>query len=79
MVEYTNPAEVTAVKITEAPRSGQTVSGYGRKIPTRHMVKIGRNWHRVYVMQYGNASSAYVIIKGIDTFLDTDTEYRLEC
>ena len=76
-VKYTDPESVVEVKVTEFPRSGQTASGYGRKIPTRHMVKVGTRWHRVYVMCYGNAGSAYIVKGGETLFLDTDTEHRL--
>jgi hypothetical protein len=29
------------------------------------------------MMQYGNAGSAYVMVKGEPVFIDTETEYRL--
>jgi len=40
-----------------------TASGYGRKIPTAHMVKLpgSKRWRRVYVCQYSNAGTAYVL------------------
>jgi hypothetical protein len=44
-------------------------SGYGSRIPTHHMIKLGRWWYRVYVIQKGNAGSAYVLIKGQRFFL----------
>ena len=60
-------------------------TGYGRKIPTRWMIKYesgkryeNNHWRRVYVMQYGNAGSAYILIRNKPMFLDSDTEYRLE-
>lgn len=58
---------------------------YGRKIPTRYMVKYnsGRkyeasHWRRVYIMQYGNAGSAYILLRGKILFLDSNTESKLE-
>ena len=44
---------------------------YGSKIPTDHMVRIGSvgRWRRVYVIQYGNVGSAYVMVKGARFFL----------
>ena len=77
-VEYTNADMVTDYRVTDAPRYGRTVGGYGGKIPTRYMVKYGARWHRVYAAQYGNAASLYVVDGGRDLVLDTDTEYRLE-
>lgn len=48
----------------EAPRT-RNVSGYGRKLPTGYMVRVfNRRWHRVYMAQYGNAGTAYIIHKG---------------
>lgn len=76
-VKYTDPSLVTDTRVTDAPTSGQTVSGYGGKIPTRHMIRYAGIWRRVYVMIYGNAGSAYVRVMGENFFLDVDTEYRL--
>ena len=60
-------------------------SGYGSKIPTRYMVKYesGRKyeksrWRRVYMMQYGNAGSAYILVRGKTLFLDSNTDSKLE-
>lgn len=78
-LRYTVPDYVTAVHVDrEAPRSGQTVSGYGGKLPTPYrLTYAGRN-RRVYAMCYGNAASLYVIVGGAVAHLDTVTEYRLE-
>jgi hypothetical protein len=76
-VQYTDSQLVTDVRVTSVPRSGQTVSGYGGKVPTPYMLKYAGIWHRVYAMAYGNSASVYIIVKGEDFFLDTDTEYRL--
>jgi len=56
------PFQTVAVECreTEAPRSGRTVSGYGRKLPTSYQVKWEGRWRRVYVAQFGNAGSAYI-------------------
>jgi hypothetical protein len=77
-VQRTDSQLVTDARVTDVPRSGQTVSGYGGKIPTRYMLKYAGIWRRVYAMAYGNSASVYIIVKGEDFFLDTDTEYRLE-
>lgn len=78
-ITYTDPAAVTEV-IAEpvAPTYGRSASGYGSKIPTRHKIRIGGRLRRVYVMLFGNSGSAYVVVDGVDTFLDVDTEHRLE-
>ncbi|UUV43266.1 hypothetical protein RCCWILLIS_94 [Rhodobacter phage RcCWillis] len=45
---------------TETPRAGQTVTGYGAKLPTPYMVKHNGKWRRVYAACYGNAASHYI-------------------
>ena len=47
-------------RITPAPRSGRTRSGYGCRIPTDRMVKWAGRWRRVYIARWGNAGSAYI-------------------
>jgi hypothetical protein len=77
-LQYTDSQLVTDARVTDVPRSGQTASGYGGKVPTRYMLKYAGYWHRVYAMAYGNSASVYIIVKGEDFFLDTDTEYNLQ-
>ena len=74
---YTDPARVTGIRVTETPRYGVTASGYGGKIPTRYMLTYGGRERRVYVMQYGNAGSVYVVVDGAPAFLDVDTEHAV--
>jgi hypothetical protein len=76
-VEYTDPEGVTDVSVTSVPVSGQTVTGYGGKIPTRHMIEYLGQWRRVYVMVYGNGGTPYVRVKGRNVVLDADTQHRL--
>lgn len=76
---YTNPASVTATHTdNRAPAYGRNATGYGPKIPTRHRLTFtdGRT-RRVYVAQYGNSGSAYVVIDDTPHHLDTDTEHAL--
>jgi len=56
------PRQTVSVPVREAdaPRSGQTVYGYGSKMPTPYMVKWEGRWRRVYVARYGNAGTAYI-------------------
>lgn len=78
MPEYTRPHLVSEVKRTELPRSGHTRSGYGPKIPSAYMVKYGGIWYRVYFMQYANSGTPYIISRGHDLVLDTETEHKLQ-
>lgn len=72
-IRYTNLDTIEDVRITDTPRS-PSATGYGAKIPTRYMLRCQNVWRRVYVMQYGNAGSAYILIMGNTYFLDSDTE-----
>lgn len=47
-------------KITDAPRSGQTRSGYGKAIPTRYMVRFNGKWRRVYCRIFSNIGTLYI-------------------
>lgn len=69
---------ITDARITEAPRSGQTVTGYGPKIPTRYELRYGGRWHRVYMMQYSNSGTPYIRKGGHDLVFPTDTDHRVE-
>ena len=37
-----------------------TASGYGRRIPTRHMVLFNGRWRRVYCYIFSNTGSCYI-------------------
>jgi hypothetical protein len=50
----------TEFKETDLPKTGQTVSGYGARIPTPYMVKFNGKWRRVYACCYGNAPTLYI-------------------
>ena len=76
---YLDHEMIIDAKKTDAPVN-RSVSGYGRKIPTEWMIKLDNNrWHRVYVMRYGNAGSAYIRTKHSgERFLDVDCEDRID-
>ncbi len=62
---YLVESRVTGWRESEPPRSGQTRSGYGSRIPTGRMVQLdGKRWHRVYVMQWSNLGTAYIRERG---------------
>jgi len=78
-ITYTDPAVVKDTAVDVVYPANPYASGYGPKIPTRYRVKYGDNrWRRVYVMQYGNAGSAYILKEGKELFIDSTTEYRLQ-
>lgn len=47
----------------------QTVSGYGKKLTSTKMLKVGNKLYRVYITQYSNVGSAYIIKGGKKLFL----------
>ena len=67
----------TDAKVTEAPLQ-RSVTGYGPKLPTPYMFRIANRWHRVYVANYGNAGSAYVVLHGEKHWLAPSAELVLE-
>jgi hypothetical protein len=73
----TDFASTSDVRITDTPHN-RSATGYGSKIPTRYMLEYGGRWRRVYMMQYGNSGSAYVIVHGQEHFLDLDTEWFIQ-
>jgi hypothetical protein len=45
------------------PCAGRDRLGYGRKIPTDYVIRLGPRWHRVYVCCFSNAGTAYIKVK----------------
>lgn len=82
-IVYTIPQNAISFRRDDVLPLNRSKTGYGRKIPTRFMIKYDTGlasalWRRVYVMQYGNAGSAYILINRRVVFLDSDTEHSLE-
>ncbi len=50
---------ILEAKETEAPVN-YSRTGYGRRIPTRYMVRHAGRWLRVYVVQISNAGTCYI-------------------
>lgn len=48
----------------QAAGKSYTASGYGSKIPTSRMIKVGKRWRRVYCICWSNAGTCYVVEKG---------------
>ena len=45
-------------------RSGYTRSGYGERLPTNYMVRIGSRTHRLYCTRWSNVGTCWVRVKG---------------
>lgn len=54
------------------PPINRSVSGYGSKIPTSHMIKYNGTWRRVYCTIYSNVGTCYANIKGERVIVDID-------
>lgn len=39
-------------------------TGYGRKIPTRDMVRVEGHWHRIYCCIFSNSGTLYICKAG---------------
>jgi hypothetical protein len=46
-----------------------TATGYGARIPTDKMLRVGKRLYRVYATCYGNAASCWVTIRGQRLYL----------
>lgn len=46
-----------------------TASGYGKKIPTSDVIYLRGRKHRVYVTQYSNAGTAWIVFDGKRTII----------
>jgi hypothetical protein len=55
-----------AVQVKDAPMAHHlqgltfTATGYGSRIPTRHMIKFNGKWRRVYCRIYSNSGTCYI-------------------
>lgn len=75
-VLYTTPGKIHSTwvnvlhKFVDAPKSGRTVTGYGSKLPTSHMLRINNRWRRVYAICYGNASTCFIMLNRMRYIVD---------
>lgn len=68
-VTYLDPAQVVSKRRTVTPPN-RSRSGYGSKLPTSWQLQLkDKRWRRVYVIQWSNAGSAYILSKGTKLFL----------
>lgn len=80
-LKHLTAGEIAGARITEAPWSGRTATGYGPKIPTSYMLRTRGPrpaWRRVYVANYGNSGSTYVVWNGTNHYLSPGVELILE-
>jgi hypothetical protein len=47
-----------------------TATGYGRKIPTIHMVRHDNRWKRVYCCVFSNIGTLFIMAGGIQLIID---------
>jgi hypothetical protein len=78
--KYLSESDIVAARVSEpAVLRGQSRSGYGGKIPTGWLVRLAstKREHRVYMMQWSNAGTAYVLVRGERLLLGSISEYEL--
>lgn len=69
MVTYLDATQVIGKRQTKTPIN-RSRSGYGNKLPTSWELQLqDKRWRRVYVIQWSNAGSAYILVKGEMLFL----------
>ena len=60
---------VTEYKETDTPPNPYAM-GYGKKIPTRFMLKLRGRWHRVYCACFSNNGTLWVKHRGQEFIVD---------
>lgn len=58
-------------------RSGYTRTGYGRRLPTDLMVRIGKRLHRVRCICFSNAGTLWVRVRG-ERLIFSDCQHEEE-
>lgn len=77
-IQHLKAGQITAVIITAAPRQ-TSATGYGAKLPTRYKLTLtDKITRRVYVVNYGNSGSTYVLIRGVRHYLSTWSEHLID-
>ena len=70
-IKYLDPSLVQDRKCTGAtPMYGRNKDGYGVEIPSSHMLKVGNRWRRIYITQFSNAGSAWIILNKEKYYLE---------
>ena len=79
-LDYVMSHEVEELIVDQDAPKNPYATGYGRRVPTRYRLKLKGSGQklRVYMAQYGNSGSAYVMPKGITRFLHSDIEHDLQ-
>jgi hypothetical protein len=73
-MKYLEESKVKAVRLSNPPKHNYI--SYGKKIPTSWKILLNDNiWRRVYVIQYSNAGSAYILIKKEKFFLSFEPSF----
>lgn len=52
-----------------------TATGYGEKIATRYMVWYENRWRRVYVRQFSNAGTLFIVVRGEKMIVNIQTDH----
>ena len=77
LVRYRFALGLPSIKISELPWQelglSYTASGYGKKIPTKYMVRtIDQKWRRVYCCVHSNIGTCYIVQDGENIIVEID-------
>jgi len=75
--QYTDYTKVESVVLDLYPPKWRTATGYGDKVPTPFRIKYEGHWRRVYMIQWSNVGTPYILCKKNKLLLDSTTEYLL--
>lgn len=69
-VQYVKDSEITGHRSEPLPKRKKdyplysSYSSSAKMMPTRHWLKIGNKWHRVYMVRYIGGTAKVFILKG---------------
>jgi hypothetical protein len=72
---YFSGANIVPDDISQCPLPWQekglqyTATGYGSKIPTSRMAKVGKRWYRIYCCVYSNSGTCYIRMGGVNRII----------
>jgi len=84
-IQYVEPDEIVICEPKGTRKTewgtfypGQRMDGYGTKITSRYLARVGSRWHRVYITQISNAGSAWIKIGGRKLHINDGAFYCAE-
>ena len=60
MIDRITTINPNDLKIVNTPRTGQTLEGYGSRLPTSYMIRVNGYWRAVKAICFSNCASFYI-------------------